>query len=321
MAELCSAMHMARKDRPAFATLHAFTVAARHQSIRQAADELGVTASAVSHQIRALEDWIGAAVFVRAPRQIRLTALGQRLFVQMEVGFAEIEKAIVEARDGTSDTTLRISALPLFTGTWLIPRLERFEAACSKEKLKIAIEIDTSSTLADFESGRVDVAIRNIRRPDARLVCRKLLDLSAIPLCASHLAKKLKKPEDLAQTHLIHISGRPEGWKKWLEATGLVPIRPRSNLSFDTIPAALDAAVAGRGVMLGLDPLIWDTPAAAKLVIPFKTKRISAGSYFIVYRPADRMRKAVRVFADWLVDEVRTDARRLSIVSRMKQSS
>ncbi|MBU6379570.1 MAG: LysR family transcriptional regulator, partial [Gammaproteobacteria bacterium] len=82
---------MARPDRPRFVTLHAFVVAARHQSIRQAAEELGVTASAVSHQIRALEDWIGAAVFVREPRRIRPTPLGKRLFRQMSGGFASIE--------------------------------------------------------------------------------------------------------------------------------------------------------------------------------------------------------------------------------------
>src|SRR4029079_19436956 len=142
-------MPMTRRDRPALTTLHAFVVAARHESVRQAADELGVTASAVSHQIRALEDWIGAAVFVRAPRQIRLTPLGKRLFRQMSGGFATLAKAIVSARDGGRDTVLRISALPLFTGTCLIPRLEHFEAVCAKARLKISIEIDTSSALTN----------------------------------------------------------------------------------------------------------------------------------------------------------------------------
>jgi DNA-binding transcriptional LysR family regulator len=92
-------------------------------------------------------------------------------------------------------------------------------------------------------------------------------------------------------------------------------------LTFDTIPAALEAALAGRGVMLGLDPVIWDVPAVTRLVIPFKVKRISAGSYFVVYRHSDRMRRAVTMFADWLVDEVRADARRLSTVSRAARAA
>lgn len=303
------------------ATLHAFVVAARHESIRRAADELGITASAVSHQIRKLEDWIGAAVFLRAPRQIRLTPLGKRLYRRMSGGFDSIETAIVSARESTVDTVLRVSALPLFTSAWLIPRLERFDAVCAKASLKISIEIDTSSTLADFATSRVDVAIRNLMRPDARLVSRKLLDLSAVPLCAPRVARSLTRPEDLEGVTLIHISGRAEGWQQWLKASGVKPIEPRANLSFDTIPAALDAALAGRGVMLGLDPLIWDVPAVTRLVVPFEVKRISAGSYYVVYRRSDRMRRAVKMFADWLVDELRADSRRLATMSRAARAS
>jgi LysR family glycine cleavage system transcriptional activator len=303
------------------ATLHAFVVAARHESVRRAADELGITASAVSHQIRKLEDWIGAAVFLRAPRQIRLTPLGKRLYRRMSGGFDAIDTAILSARESTVETVLRVSALPLFTSAWLIPRLERFDAVCAKAGLKISIEIDTTSALADFATSRVDVAIRNLMRPDARLVSRKLLDLSAVPLCAPRVARSLTRPEDLEGVTLIHISGRAEGWQQWLKASGVKPIEPRANLSFDTIPAALDAALAGRGVMLGLDPLIWDVPAVTRLVIPFEVKRISAGSYYVVYRRSDRMRRAVKMFADWLVDEVRADSRRLATMSRAARAS
>lgn len=309
-------MRMTRRDRPALTTLHAFVIAARHESIRRAADELGITASAVSHQVRKLEDWIGAAVFLRAPRQIRLTPLGKRLYRRMSGGFDSIEAAIVSARESTVDTVLRVSALPLFTSAWLIPRLERFDALCAQAGLDISIEIDTSSALVDFATSRVDIGIRNLMRPDAKLVSRKLIDLGAVPLCAPRVARGLTKPEDLQNVTLIHISGRAAGWQGWLKAAGVKPFQPRANLSFDTIPAALDAALAGRGVMLGLDPLIWDIGAVSRLVIPFKVKRISAGSYYVVYRRSDRMRRAVKMFSDWLVDEMRADSRRLAAMSR-----
>jgi LysR family glycine cleavage system transcriptional activator len=314
-------MSMIRRDRPALTTLHAFVIAARHESIRRAADELGITASAVSHQIRKLEDWIGAAVFLRAPRQIRLTPLGKRLYRRMSGGFESIETAIVGARESTVDTVLRVSALPLFTSAWLIPRLERFDALCAKAGLEISIEIDTTNALADFGTGRVDVGIRNLMQPDAKLVSRKLVDLSAIPLCTPRVARGLTGPEDLQGVTLIHISGRARGWERWLKASGAKPVEPRANLSFDTIPAALDAALAGRGVMLGLDPLIWDVPAVTRLVIPFEVKRVSAGSYYVVYRRSDRMRRAVKMFADWLVDEMRADSRRLATMSRAARAS
>ena len=307
---------MARPVQPAFSTLRAFTAAARHESVREAADELGVTPSAISHQIRILEDSIGAALFVRGPRRVRLTRLGRTLFRGVSAGFETIERAVGKARAGTQEASLRVSALPLFTGVWLIPRLERFYKICEKVGADISIDVDTTSSLADFASGEVDVAVRNLLRPAANLISRKLLDLNAVPLCAASVAQRLSRPDDLAAATLIHLSARAEGWSRWLQACGLGHIQARRNLSFDTVPAALDAAAAGRGVILGLDPLVWDAPVASRLVIPFRTRRVSAGAYFVVYRTGDRSRRAVSLFANWLLSEMRADSRRLSTNSR-----
>jgi LysR family transcriptional regulator, glycine cleavage system transcriptional activator len=316
MAELCSAIAMARPDQPAFSTLRAFAAAGRHESVRQAADELGVTPSAVSHQIRILEDWIGAALFIRAPRRIQLTPLGRRLCRQLSAGFDGIARALADTRRGASDSSLRVSALPLFTSVWLIPRLERFHQACEKAGADISIDIDTSSSLADVDAGSVDLAIRNVRRPTANLIYRKLLDLSAVPLCNASVAQRLGSLDDLAGATLIHNSGRRDGWQRWLDSCGAGGVRVRRNLWVDTIPAALEAAAAGRGVMLGVDPLIWDSPVASRLVIPFRTRRVSAGAYFVAYRSGDRSRRAVKLFANWIVAEMKADSRRLAANSR-----
>lgn len=307
---------VAQPAQPAFSTLRAFAAAARHESVRQAADELGVTPSAVSHQVRLLEDWVGAALFVRGPRQVRLTPLGRRLSRGLNAGFETIARAAAKARVGTGEGSLRISALPLFTSVWLIPRLERFHRVCEKAGTEIAIDIDTTSSVADVARGDADIAVRNVQKPAANLISRKLLDLNAVPLCAVSVAERLSGPDDLAAATLIHISARPDGWSYWLEACGLGHIRARRNLSFDSVPAALDAAAAGRGVILGLDPLVWDAPAASRLVIPFRTKRVSAGAYFVVYRTGDRSRRAVTLFANWLLGEMRDDSRRLAVNSR-----
>lgn len=310
---------VARPDQPALSTLRAFAAAGRHESVRQAADELGVTPSAVSHQIRILETWVGAALFVRAPRRIRLTPLGRTLFAKVNAGLETIARAVAGARDGARDTALRVSALPLFTSVWLIPRLERFHRICEAAGTEISIDLDTSNELADFDSDTVDVAIRNVRRPTANLAAHKLLDVSAVPLCAASVAQRLAGPEDLAGSTLIHISGRRDGWQRWLEACGVGHIRGRRNLSIDTVPAALEAAAAGRGVVLGIDPLVWDAPVAPRLVIPFKAPRVSAGAYFVAYRPGDRSRRTVKLFADWIEAEMKADRRRLSLNSRNAQ--
>jgi LysR family transcriptional regulator, glycine cleavage system transcriptional activator len=305
-------MGMNQQSTPPLSSLRAFVCAARHESLREAADTLGVTPSAISHQIRTLEEWIGAAVFVRADRQVRLTPLGRNLFRRLAAGFETINGGLQTARTNAQDRVLRVSALPLFTSVWLLPRLERFEARAPG----IAIEIDTSNTIADLAGGGVDVAIRNVLKPGAHLVARKLLDLKAVPLCTPEIAAQIRKPEDLARTTLIHLSVGSSGWPQWLAATGCPGLKPRSQLSLDTIPAALEAAARGRGVVLGLDPLIWDAPAAKGLVIPFKAPLQSAGTYFVVQRRADRTRHAVRLFTDWLVDEMKNDARRLRTISR-----
>lgn len=300
------------RNQPPLTTLRAFVAAARHESLRQAAVDLGVTPSAISHQIRRLEDWVGTPLFVRSVRQVHLTPVGLRLFKRLDKGFDVIKAALDDANTTAKRTVLRVSALPLFTSVWLIPRLERFEARAGK----LAIEIDTSNKLADLGHGDIDVAIRNVPALHAQLVARKLLDLRVVPLCAPSVAANLKCPEDLGRAAFIHIAAGSRGWTQWLATAGLEHIKPRSNLSFDTIPAALEAAAMGRGVLLGLDPLIWDAPAARDLVIPFRSPVQSAGAYFVVYHRADRSRHAVRAFSDWLIEEMKADSRRLKLTSR-----
>jgi LysR family glycine cleavage system transcriptional activator len=301
-----------RRPAPPLSSLRAFAAAARHESLRAAALDLGVTPSAISHQVRALEDWVGGALFVRATRQVRLTPTGRRLFRGLSRGFTTLDRALQEARAGTEHAVLRVSALPLFTATWLIPRLERFEAHSGG----LEIAVDTSNRLADLEAGEADVAIRNIRHLDSRLVNRRLLDLRAVPLCTPDLAARIAGPRDLSKVTLIHISARPDGWSEWLAAGNFGAVKARAHLSFDTLPAALEAAAKGRGVILGLDPLIWDAPAAENLVVPPAMPSRSGGTYFVVHRKADRARRTVRLFCDWIAQEMQADMRRLQALSR-----
>src|SRR3954447_5938695 len=193
---------------PPLNTLRAFVAAARRESLRQGAEELGVTASAISHQIKALEDWIGAAVFVRSPRRVDLTPLGRTLFEGLRGGFDAIAAAASLARGNARDSVLRVSTLPLFASVWLIPRLGRFEAVCARAGIEIAIEFDTSNEVVDFRTSKVDVAIRNVPRPTPGLNSRKLLDLRAVPLCPPSVADRLSNPTDLKRATLIHISPR-----------------------------------------------------------------------------------------------------------------
>ncbi|WP_205083156.1 LysR family transcriptional regulator, partial [Paracraurococcus ruber] len=231
---------------PPLATLRAFEAAARHESLTLAAAELGVTPSAVSHQLRALEDALGTVLFLRTPRQLRLTPAGARLAAGLAEGLARIAAAVEELRAAEAETVLRVSALPLFTSAWLIPRLGGFETRAARLGLRVTLSLDGRHAVADLARGEADIAIRNLPRRDPALATRRLLDLRAVPVCAPEMAARLATPADLAGATLIHVSARPEGWANWHAALGLPPPAPRAALAVDTVPAALDAAAAGR---------------------------------------------------------------------------
>lgn len=288
---------------PPLTALRAFVAAGQHGSFQEAARELGVTPSAISHQVRALEEWLEAPLFTRAARQVTLTAKGRRFLKDIEGAFIRIRQGAQRARGAGRKAVLRVSALPLFTSAWLIPRLARFEA----QHPRITLAIETSNRIADFERDEVDVAIRNLRSPTQGLAARKLLDVRPVALCARKLttgANALKRPQDLAHHTLIHISARPESWRELLGSIGLAQLKPKRELTFDTVPAALEAAARGHGVTLGLSPLVWEAPITASLVVPFTLPAAVSSSYYIVHRKGEGARGEIKAFVDWLTKEM-----------------
>ncbi|MBI1340625.1 LysR family transcriptional regulator [bacterium] len=299
---------------PPLSSLRAFAAAGRLQSFRDAAEELGVTPSAVSHQVKALEDWVGGALFERGVRQVRLTAEGAELSRAVNGALAALDAALGAARRANRAATLKVATLPLFASAWLGPRLARFEA----EHPELSLSIHTDPRIYDLAAGEADVAIRNVSAPTAGLYARKLLDLRATPLCAPALSSELSTPADLERATLIGLSVGRAGWPEWLARVGVAGLKPRRILTVDTVLEAIDAAVQERGVMLGLSPLIWDLPSAATLIAPFRDPPQEAGAYFVVCRKMDRAKPVVRSFVDWLAAEMRPDVRRLMALERAR---
>jgi LysR family glycine cleavage system transcriptional activator len=281
--------------------LQAFHAVGLAGGFQAAARALSVTPSAISHQIRALEDWIGRELFTRAARQVHLTQEGRLLLSVVNRSFDQIRAASDRIRVNVDKgTTIRISALPLFTSVWLIPRLERLE----KQFPDVVLEIDTTNRLVDLAQENIDLAIRNTRSPTAGLGYRKLVDTYFTPLCVDRLHKQLRLPEDLARHTLIHVSARPESWGQWLDSVGCAGLKPKRDLSFDSQPAALDAAVRGRGIVLGMEPIVSDTPAARDLVRPFPDRVSGQSAYYLMFRKTGLTRPRVRACVNWLLEEM-----------------
>jgi LysR family glycine cleavage system transcriptional activator len=294
-----------RNELPPLTALRAFQAAGRYGSFQEAARELGVTPSAVSHQIRGLEEWLGASLFARGARHVELTKAGKGLLRETERAFGRIATAAGRLRGRSGAKTLRVSALPLFTSAWLIPRLERFRA----RHPDIVLDIETTNRVSDLERDNVDVAIRNLRSPTPGLIVRKLLDVRGVPVCAPKLLKgatSLKIPADLARHTLIHVTARPDAWARWLTAVGCDGLKGKRDLSFDTIPAALDAAARGHGIAMGMHPMVWESPVSEALVVPFAPHVAGDASYYVAHRKADRERGDVKAFVDWLIKEMAT---------------
>ncbi|MDI1265537.1 MAG: LysR substrate-binding domain-containing protein, partial [bacterium] len=253
---------------PPLTALLAFERAAAQLSFRRAARDLSLSPSAISHQIRGLEEQFGTKLFVRGARSVRLTADGERYFSKVSVALAALQDAgrdMLRQRHDVSDE-LWISSLPFFTSTVLIPALPEFK----RRNPQLTLRIEATHQYADFNASRVDVAIRYGREHSAGLKFEPLVAVRGLPVCAPALIKGLKTPRDLSRHMLIHLTTQPRQWPAWLKDAGLPHLSPRGHLWLDSVPAMLEAAEQGLGVTLGMFPLIRARPGfGKKLVAPF----------------------------------------------------
>lgn len=292
--------------KPTHKALVTFVTAARLESFKATGEVLNVSASAVSHQIKAVEQWLGQPLFERSTRKIELTPRGKQLSAALQHHYLGIDEALERAQTSDTPRTLRISALPLLAYSWLLPRLPDFEF----NHPGISITLDTVNTIVDLEAGDVDIGIRNTRIRAKGLVHRKLIDVQLVPLCSPALAQKLTCKQ-VAKMPLIAHSGRPKGWQRWLQRQGVDHWPPPRLLTVDTIPGAIAAASEGAGIMLGLAPFIWEAKGIGALHDPVGAALLSGGEYTLVYRKRDDSNPDLQAFANWIGRTMRADYHRL----------
>lgn len=297
---------------PPFNALRAFEAAARHLSFSRAAGELNVTASALSHQVNGLEEFLGLKLFHRRARGIELTDAGRLLFPGVSSGFAQIRQAVAGLARASLDRVLVISAPPGFTAKWLAPRLYRFLA----KNPEIDARVSAGIHLVDFEVDGVDAAVRNLavsRPSDPELHVEKLADVRLLPVCSPRLLERLgglRSPADLAGAPLIHddsLSGRADlpDWSDWLAAAGVAGIDTNRGLRFNSADHALEATVEGAGVLLAHKLLAHDDLRSGRLMAPFDMELPTGRAFHFVCPKGTEQRPKVRAFHDWLLEEFR----------------
>jgi LysR family transcriptional regulator, glycine cleavage system transcriptional activator len=292
---------------PPLNALRAFEAAARHASFSKAAEELHVTPAAISHQIHALEQDFGVRLFHRLNHSIALTASARVLLPGLTEAFAGISASVGRLRSHNETGTLTVTASPSFAAKWLVLRLHRFQEQCPE----VDVRISATDDLVDLSKGDFDIAIRYGAGHYPALDVELLLENEVFPACSPQLLAKgppLRAPEDLPAHLLIHdraIERDPlvPTWSMWLKAAGVKNVPAAAGLSFNNIHLAIDAAIAGHGVVLAYSTIAAADLAAGRLVRLFSLALPDQFAYYIVTVPGALERPKVRAFRDWLRQE------------------
>lgn len=307
---------------PPLNSLRAFETAARTLSFKQAAAELAVTPTAISHQIKLLEDMIGQPLFRRLPRALALTPAGEAMLPKVSEGFACLRQAVAAVRLKAESGIVTICAPPSFAARWLVPRLG------SLAKVHPEIDLRLSSSLATIDS-RENAPLRERRADTASTLAYDLVVRFGrgqypghtveclfspvyVAVCSPTLLQgkhPLRQPGDLRWHTLIQdatvadLDDRP-GWTQWLELAGVADVVERGRgPHFEDAALAVEAAIAGHGVALAARPLVSADLAIGRLVMPFPLSIPSRYAYYVTMPAAAAAAPAVRALRDWLIRE------------------
>lgn len=290
---------------PSLNGLRAFEAAARHLSFTNAASELNVTQTAISHQIKRLEDELGLKLFVRQNRALALTPQGHDYLPGVRAAFNDLRLATDRLKRRDNDHVLTVSTLASMASKWLLPRISAFQ----KAHPDIDVRITTSTSMVDFKSSDVDAAIRYGRGQWPGLRADWLTADDLFPVCSPALRsgkKALLKPQDLADYTLLHSSGGyDDDWRLWLTAAGLpADISKQPGLTFDMIFMTLQAAIDGLGVAIGRTTYVEGDLAKGRLVVPFDMRMPADAGFYLVSPEASSDSRKLKAFRDWLLSQV-----------------
>lgn len=292
---------------PPLTALRAFDAAARHMSFSKAAAELNVTPAALSFQIKSLEEHLEAPLFRRLNRAVELTDAGRALAPGAADGFTALASAWRAAKRTVDQTSLTITAGPAFTAKWLAPRLFKFAMANPEIELRFSATL----RLMDFARDDVDVAIRfGMQKDEPGLYSQPIIREWVTPMMTPEMAQQYPKPADLARAPLLHQDDiqflKPAvDWPAWFRAAKL-PTRFAAGARFSQADHAIDAALAGAGVVLGRISLAEKDLAEGRLVMPYKIGLTTDAQYSFVCPQGADARPQVRTFREWIEVEVAT---------------
>ena len=305
---------------PSLDFLRGFEAAGRRLSFTLAAQELYVTQSALSRQVKALEDALGTSLFERRHRALALTVAGAAFHRSISEALDALASAADRVRGGARSPGLTLSTTVSFASLWMIPRLASFREAHPE----VEVYVSADNRVVELARGDVDIAVRYLPDAAAPADALRLFGERMTPVASPrivHGKTALRAPADLARHVLLHYDD-PDGrmpwldWGSWLAANGEPRLRPAGSLRFRLYDQAIQAAVGGQGVALGRLPMIAEHVRDGRLVTPFARKYESARSYFAIVAPRARERDDVASFLRWIGAEAARECAAVGTTAR-----
>ncbi|HEY4091640.1 MAG TPA: transcriptional regulator GcvA [Luteibacter sp.] len=296
--------------------LRAFESSARHQSFSAAALELNVTPAAVGQLVRTLEDWLGTPLFLRGRSgRARLvpTEAAERALPDIRAGLDRLALGIERLREGSLSGILTVTVSPAFAAKWLLPRIDRFQAAWPDTDVRL----DTNHKSVDFVTQRIDIGVRYGAGRWPGLTAEKLMDEEVYPVCSPDLLReheRLRQPGDLTRETLIHDlsmdghAGFPT-WESWMTHAGVPDAVLTRGMRINNSAAVLQAAVEGHGVALARSVMARSDLKSGRLVRLFPDVHVLSGlAYYVVYRPECENLPRLKAFREWIFAEAHRDS-------------
>lgn len=287
---------------PSLKFLKTFQVAATRLSFKAAAEELCITPSAVSHQIKGLEEQLGVALFERGPSSLTLTEAGESYLQHMETVFARLETVTEQLRVRYGREVVRLNIPPFFATEMLLPRLPSFMAT----RPDTDVHINTVSASLQSHPAEADLSIVVDTAPEDAHDhdCHKLFSQTFVPACSPALLQRMPiaAVQDLNKHTLIIHEARRDGWQRWAQSLG-IDLRPKSIVRFDSMNTAAEAAEHGVGVALVSSRLGNERFAQGSLVKLFDRELETGESYYLILRREDAERPNVKALTQWLIEE------------------
>lgn len=288
-----------RKHLPSLNQLRAFEATARHLSFSKAANELHVTHAAVSHQVKALEDFLETRLFDRLTRSIKLTDKAEKYYQDAKEALDIIETSTAAFFQKRISGVLKISVAPSFATRWLLPKLTDFQ----KQYENLKVQLEPAIDVIDFQKNDLDLAIRHGKGRWAGLKSTKLFEELLVPVAAPALINSIHNEAFWLET-LVGASPRKHEWKNWVESFTQNPAPDLNVIFYPTQALALDAAIAGGGIALADRRLIENDILESRLTILKDFTFPNEQGFYISYRKGPNVEAKIKVFCTWIIDQL-----------------